>query len=74
MVPAAMSVIKLEKAVTLKQISEFEAPEEYQVVFQQAALLSDKDIKIIKDVLREVHKNNNYALLAPLTKKIKEVT
>ena len=61
---AGTTVIKLEKAVTLK----------YQVVFQQAALLSDKDIKIIKDVLREVHKNNNYALLAPLTKKIKEVT
>ena len=71
---AGTTVIKLEKAVTLKQISEFETPEEYQVVFQQAALLSDKDIKIIKDVLREVHKNNNYALLALLTKKIKEVT
>ena len=71
---AGTTVIKLEKAVTLKQISEFEAPEEYQVVFQQAALLSDKDIKIIKDVLREVHKNNNYALLAPLPKKIKEAT
>ena len=51
-----------------------QTPEEYQVVFQQAALLSDKDIKIIKDVLREVYKNNTYALLAPLTKKIKEVT
>ena len=71
---AGTTVIKLEKAVTLKQISEFETPEEYQVVFQQAALLSDKDIKIIKDVLREVYKNNTYALLAPLTKKIKEVT
>ena len=71
---AGTTVIKLEKEVTLKQISEFEAPEEYQVVFQQAALLSDKDIKIIKDVLREVLKNNNYALLAPLSKKIKEVT
>ena len=51
---AGTTVIKLEKAVTLKQISEFETPEEYQVVFQQAALLSDKDIKIIKDVLREI--------------------
>ena len=40
---AGTTVIKLEKAVTLKQISEFETPEEYQVVFQQAALLSDKD-------------------------------
>ena len=71
---AGTTVIKLGKEVTLKQISEFEAPEDYQVVFQQAALLSDKDIKIIKDVLREVLKNNNYALLAPLSKKIKEVT
>ena len=71
---AGTTVIKLGKEVSLKQISEFEAPEDYQIVFQQAALLSDKDIKIIKDVLREVLKNNNYALLAPLSKKIKEVT
>lgn len=71
---AGTTVIKLEKEVTLEQISEFEAPEEYQVVFQQAALLTDKDIKIIKDVLREIHKNDHYALLAPLSKKIKEVT
>ena len=67
----AVAVISI---IASKQISEFETPEEYQVVFQQAALLSDKDIKIIKDVLREVYKNNTYALLAPLTKKIKEVT
>lgn len=71
---AGTTVIRLEKNITLKQISEFEAPEEYQVVFQQAALLSDKDIKIIKEVLREVRKNSNYNLLAPLTQKIKEVT
>ena len=51
---AGTTVIKLEKAVTLKQISEFEAPEEYQVVFQQAALLSDKDIKIIKMVSKDL--------------------
>ena len=43
-------------------------------MFQQAALLSDKDIKIIKDILREVNRNKNYNLLAPLAKKIKEVT
>ena len=71
---AGTTVIRHEKDVTLKQMSEFEAPEEYQVVFQQASLLSDKDIKIIKEVLREVRKNSNYALLGPLTKKIKEIT
>lgn len=69
---AGTTVIKLGKEVSLKQISEFEAPEDYQVVFQQAALLSDKDIKIIKDVLREVLKNNNYALLALSPKRLKK--
>ena len=68
------TVIRHERSVTLKQMSQFDAPEEYEVVFQQAALLSDKDINIIKDVLREVNKNRNYGLLAPLAKKIKEVT
>lgn len=71
---AGTTVIKLEKEVTLKQMSEFEAPEEYKVVFQQAALLSDRDIQIIKEVLREIDKNNNYSLLTPLTQKIKEIT
>ncbi len=71
---AGTTVIKLEKEVTLKQMSEFEAPEEYEVVFQQAALLSDRDIQIIKEVLREIDKNNNYSLLTPLTQKIKEIT
>lgn len=71
---AGTTVIRHERSVTLKQMSQFDAPEEYEVVFQQATLLSDKDIKIIKDVLREVNKNRNYGLLAPLAKKIKEVT
>ena len=71
---AGTTVIRHERSVTLKQMSQYDAPEEYEVVFQQAALLSDKDIKIIKDVLREVNRNKNYNLLAPLAKKIKEVT
>lgn len=71
---AGTTVIKHERSVTLKQMSLYDAPEEYEVVFQQAALLSDKDIKIIKDILVEVNKNRNYGLLAPLVKKIKEVT
>ena len=71
---AGTTVIRHERSVTLKQMSQYDAPEEYEVVFQQAALLSDKDIKIIKDVLREVNRNKNYGLLAPLAKKIKEVT
>ena len=71
---AGTTVIRHERSVTLKQMSQYDAPEEYEVVFQQAALLSDKDIKIIKDVLREVNRNKNSGLLAPLAKKIKEVT
>lgn len=71
---AGTTVIKHERSVTLKQMSLYDAPEEYEVVFQQAALLSDKDIKIIKDILGEVSKNRNYGLLTPLVKKIKEVT
>lgn len=55
-------------------MSQYDTPEEYEVVFQQAVLLSDKDIKIIKEVLQEVNKNKNYALLTPLTKKVKEIT
>lgn len=71
---AGTTVVRFEKKITLQQMSRFDAPEEYKVIFQQAALLSDKDIKIIKEVLQEVHKNKNYNLLAPLYTKIKEIT
>lgn len=71
---AGTTVIQHEKGITLQQMSQYDAPEEYQIVFQQAALLSDKDIKIIKDVLNEVNKSQDYTLLMPLSLKIKEVT
>lgn len=71
---AGTTVVRFDKKVTLQQMSLYDAPQEYEVVFHQAALLSDRDIKIIKEVLQEVHKNRNYALLAPLCTKIKEIT
>ena len=69
---AGTTVIKLEKAVTLKQISEFETPEEYQVVFQQAALLSDKDIKIIKECYGKYTKTTLTPCWPPSRKRLKK--
>lgn len=71
---AGTMVIENSKAVSLQHVSHYDVPEDYQVTFPQAALLSDKDIIIIKEILQEVEKSNEYKLLIPLATKVKELT
>lgn len=71
---AGTTVIRENQAITLERLSTNDTPEEYQVVFHQVNLLSDKDVSIIREVIKEVEKNKNYKLLEPLSFKIKELT
>lgn len=71
---AGTTVIQEKKEANLKQISLFETPESYQPVFPQIAMLSDKDMAIVREVFREFEKNKEYRLLEPLANKIKELT
>jgi len=68
---AGTIVVKHEKKVSLAQLSHYDTPEEYRVVFPQAALLTDQDIVIIKEVMAEVNKTRTFSLLPPLAARIK---
>ena len=63
-----------KKDTDLRRISSFETPESYQPTFPQIAMLSDKDMAIVREVFREFEKNKEYKLLEPLSAKIKELT
>lgn len=71
---AGTTVIQEKKNTDLKQVALFETPESYQPVFPQIAMLSDKDMAIVREVFREFEKNKEYKLLEPLANKIKELT
>lgn len=71
---AGTTAIRENQATPLERLRTNDAPEEYRVVFHQVNLLSDKDVSIIREVIKEVEKNKNYKLLEPLSFKIKELT
>lgn len=71
---AGTTVIRETKAATLSQLGKYTTPDDYQVAFPQANILTDKDIVLIKKVLYEVEKHEEYKLLTPLAQKIKELT
>lgn len=72
---AAGTTVILEKEKTdLNKITDFDSPEDHQVIFPQIAILSDKDFSIIREVYQEFEKQKEYRLLEPLADKIKELT
>lgn len=71
---AGTTVIYENPAISLNSLSTDETPQDYHVTFNEVLLLSDKDISVVREVFREVEKNKNYQLLAPLSQKIKDLT
>lgn len=72
---AAGTLVILEnRNISLQSVSSDDLPEDYQVIFPQVAILSDHDIHIIKEIMKEVEKSEEYKLLTPLSLKIKEIT
>lgn len=71
---AGTTVICLKTAMTLKEMSQYETPDNYIPLFPQVSLLSDKDISIIKEIFHEIETTRDYKPLEPLTAKIKELT
>lgn len=72
---AAGTIVILEgPGTSLQQLDYYDTTGDYEVVFPQAMLLTDKDVSIIKDVLREVEKTQEFKLLQPLVVKIKQLT
>lgn len=73
-IAAGTTVIYEKSGVRLSQFAEEEANENYEVVFREAALLSDKDIRIIQEALKEIKKDKNQQIILALSLKIKELT
>lgn len=71
---AGTTVIRQKNPVSLQDLTRHATPAEYTVVFPQVSLLSDRDIRIINEVIAEVNRSLDFKLLDPLAKKIKEVT
>ena len=73
-IAAGTTVISEKSKIRLSQLAEADTPETYEVVFREAALLSDKDIRIIQEAMKEIKKDKDRQLLATLSSKIKELT
>lgn len=72
---AAGTVVVREKTeVPHNRFALYDTPEDYQTVFPQVAILTDKDIAIIKEILLEVEQNKDYKLLPPLVSRVKTLT
>ncbi len=68
---AGTTVIKLGYKVTLRDTILYKQVNNYNIVFEQVALLSDKDIAIIKEILEHSIANNKPENMAILAGKVK---
>lgn len=73
-IAAGTTVIYEKSNIRLSQFVSDEADEAYEVTFREAALLSDKDIRIVQEAMKEIKKDKNRQILAALSLKIKELT
>ena len=63
---AGTIVVREKNGTSFSQLSLYDTPEDYQAVYPQVAMLTDKDISIIKEIMQEVEQNKDYKLLTPL--------
>ena len=68
---AGTTVIKLGSKLTLRDTILFKQVDNYKIVFDQVALLSDRDIAIIKEILEHSIINNKPDNLGILAQKVK---
>ncbi len=71
---AGTIVVREKNGTSFSQLSLYDTPEDYQAVYPQVAMLTDKDISIIKEIMQEVEQNKDYKLLTPLALRVKTLT
>lgn len=69
---AGTTVIKLNAEVSLRETILYKPINQYKIVFEQVALLSDSNIAVIKQILEHSVTNNKKENLGLLAKKIKD--
>ena len=68
---AGTTVIKMGSNVSLRNTILYSQVTDYKIVFEQVALLSDKDIGIVKEILEHSLANNKMDNLKALSQKVK---
>lgn len=68
---AGTTVVRLGQKVSLRETILYKTQSDYNIVFQQVSLLSDKDVGIIKEILDHSLKTNKKENLALLAQKVK---
>ena len=68
---AGTTVIKIGSNVSLRNTILYRQVTDYKIVFEQVALLSDKDIGIVKEILEHSLANNKTDNLKALSQKVK---
>jgi len=68
---AGTTVVKLNSNVSIKDTILYQQMPEYKIVFEQVALLSDKDVGIIKEILDHGIANNKISNFKVLAQKVK---
>jgi hypothetical protein len=68
---AGTTVIKIGSNVSLRNTILYKQVINYKIVFEQVALLSDKDVGIIKEILEHSLANNKTQNLKALAQKVK---
>jgi uncharacterized RDD family membrane protein YckC len=68
---AGTTVIKLGYKVSLRDTILYKPVDNYKIAFEQVALLSDKDVTIIKEILEHSMANNKPGNIAVLAGKVK---
>ena len=72
-IAAGTAVVKLKQTVSLAQLKQEKIQEGYVPMFLEVSLLSDRDIVIIRAVLKKGIDENNTLLVGEATQKVKEV-
>lgn len=70
---AGTTVISEKPGVKLDQTILIEVPEGYSPVYPQVTMLTDKDIREIKEIYRSSLKDSNYRVIGSLSRKVSEL-
>ena len=73
-IAAETTVISEKKRITLQDTVASDISNSYQPTYPQVILLSDKDIRTIKELYNNALKNNNHKVIIKLHTKIIEIT
>ncbi len=70
---AGTTVIKVKPRVTLGEATAIQVQEEYLPVYPEAADLTDRDVRLIKDILRTSVRDKNQEMLLALSTKVQDL-